>query len=260
MVANSANRMERNDPWLGTGDLTLRRVRATSDRAVEQVGWSVDDVRGRDLPMATLHGFGTSARGRGTVRRFWEVLTLSMVSWMGTVGCTVVDHCDFYPAHCADDVGGDTGSSDSGATTTTEESTSEESTSEESTSEESTSEESTSEESTSDESTSDESMTEESTSEESTGEESSESTSEESTNDTGDTPQCGWLPEQQYYFCGGQGVDPSMEHPINCADFGFPMVPGAPCNGQLNYVGCCDAMGDAWYCINDFIEYEICSI
>jgi hypothetical protein len=69
---------------------------------------------------------------------------------------------------------------------------------------------------------------------------------------------CGWDPRNEWYFCGWEGEDPSMEHPISCEEIGFPMVPGSPCNGMLGYVGCCDAMGNAWYCLEGLLEYEVC--
>jgi hypothetical protein len=69
---------------------------------------------------------------------------------------------------------------------------------------------------------------------------------------------CGWDPRNEWYFCGWEGVDPSMEHPISCEEIGFPMVPGSPCEDNLDIVGCCDAQGDAWYCSGGFLEYEVC--
>lgn len=82
------------------------------------------------------------------------------------------------------------------------------------------------------------------------------------TDDTTDTGEekhvCGWLVRKEYYFCGAMGEDPSMEHPISCEGIGFAMVPGTACNGKLDYVGCCDVNGDAWYCLEGFIEYEVC--
>lgn len=79
------------------------------------------------------------------------------------------------------------------------------------------------------------------------------------TTDTGVEPHnCGWVLRKNYYFCGGEGIDPSMQNPAECDAFDFPMVSGAPCGPELNYVGCCDAMGDAWYCLEGFIKYEVC--
>jgi hypothetical protein len=79
------------------------------------------------------------------------------------------------------------------------------------------------------------------------------------TTETGeDKHLCGWDPNNDWYFCGWEGEDPSMINPISCSEFEFPMVPGSACNGKLNVIGCCDEMGDAWYCINGFIEYEVC--
>ncbi|MFV8752644.1 hypothetical protein ACNOYE_19015 [Nannocystaceae bacterium ST9] len=70
---------------------------------------------------------------------------------------------------------------------------------------------------------------------------------------------CGWISRKNYYFCGGDlSEDPSMLHARDCSEFVFPMVEGAACGPELDYVGCCDANGDAWYCLEDFIEYEVC--
>ncbi len=96
------------------------------------------------------------------------------------------------------------------------------------------------------------------------GETTTETTSGETTTETttetgGQLHNCGWLPEKEYYFCDSLGEpDPSMTHPMDCAAFDFPPVEGAPCGAELNYIGCCDENGDAWYCYMGFIEYEVC--
>lgn len=101
----------------------------------------------------------------------------------------------------------------------------------------------------------------------------SDPTTTESTSDTSDTTtdtttetggqplhSCGWLPDEGYYFCGSTGEpDPSMTFPMDCAVFEFPMINDTPCGSELTFVGCCDANGDAWYCDEGFVVYEVCS-
>lgn len=88
------------------------------------------------------------------------------------------------------------------------------------------------------------SSTTESTTETTESESTAESTSE-TTETTGGPALCGWLPENAYYECGYEGVDPGGT-PIECPP---GLVAGEPCaNTGLTQVGCCDENADNWYC------------
>jgi hypothetical protein len=156
-----------------------------------------------------------------------------------------------------DDVGDDSTSDDDDETVGDDESSTSESGTETTRSDDATSDDSTSGEDTAD--TTDDS-TDDSTDD--ATDDSTDSTTDDSTDDTTDTEDakhvCGWDVRDEYYWCGSVGVDPSNEYPISCEEIGFPMVPGAPCEEKLGYVGCCDANGDAWYCYEELLEYEIC--
>lgn len=57
---------------------------------------------------------------------------------------------------------------------------------------------------------------------------------------------CGWDPENEWYWCGFMGEDPSGTFPIDCG--GLPLVDGSPCPRGLTFEGCCDTFGNTWYC------------
>ena len=49
-----------------------------------------------------------------------------------------------------------------------------------------------------------------------------------------------------------------MQSPIDCDEINFVMIDNVACGNELDYIGCCDAMGDAWYCLDGFTVYEVC--
>jgi hypothetical protein len=57
---------------------------------------------------------------------------------------------------------------------------------------------------------------------------------------------CGWDPDNEWYWCGFMGEDPSGTFPIDCGD--LPLVDGSPCPRGLTFEGCCDTFGNTWYC------------
>ena len=79
---------------------------------------------------------------------------------------------------------------------------------------------------------------------------------------TGPAGSCGWIADQEYYGCGGEGEDPNGA-PIGCPD---GLVAGEACDSvdpALTGDGCCDAGGNNWFCgedemMNIFIVEEVC--
>ena len=66
---------------------------------------------------------------------------------------------------------------------------------------------------------------------------------------------CGWY-TQGYYYCGGEGEDPSGQYPRDCPEGLVDQAPGC----TIQNVGCCDANDNAWFCIDDgeeLINYQI---
>ncbi|NJK33386.1 MAG: hypothetical protein HC927_13845 [Deltaproteobacteria bacterium] len=106
---------------------------------------------------------------------------------------------------------------------------------------------------TSEASTSDD-PSEESTSEsaDTTNEESTSETSEDST--TGEPFNCGWAANPGWYMCEGEGEDPEGSYPLECP---LDLIPGSPC-GDVTAIGCCDAAGDLWYCLDNQLKYDPC--
>lgn len=69
---------------------------------------------------------------------------------------------------------------------------------------------------------------------------------------TGGAASCGWgrtgdeiVP--MGYVCGGECEDPDMMFARDCP---AELVVGDPC-GDVTGVGCCDAEGNLWYCLED---------
>lgn len=65
---------------------------------------------------------------------------------------------------------------------------------------------------------------------------------------------CGFDTEYGYYLCGIQGADPSGTYSTACP---ANLEQGAPCE-DVTYVGCCDANGDNWYCLDNALVKEFC--
>jgi hypothetical protein len=64
-----------------------------------------------------------------------------------------------------------------------------------------------------------------------------------------------------YYACEAAGGTPGLEDPLMMADYACPDIElnaGDPC-GDIDNLGCCDAVGDNWYCDNGTLFLEECS-
>ncbi|MDC0721213.1 hypothetical protein [Nannocystis bainbridge] len=81
------------------------------------------------------------------------------------------------------------------------------------------------------------------------------------TTSPGNFGQCGWDPNNGYYGCGFQGVDPDGDHPLTCPET-LPAT-GAPCDGDspISNIGCCLPDGTNYYCSSEsggMIVVEAC--
>jgi hypothetical protein len=82
--------------------------------------------------------------------------------------------------------------------------------------------------------------------------ETAEDTEDTAADDTGTAAGCGWGPTgdpavPEGYACGGDGEDPDQRFAIECPE---DLVEGGEC-GELTGVGCCDAAGNVWFCLDD---------
>jgi hypothetical protein len=67
-------------------------------------------------------------------------------------------------------------------------------------------------------------------------------------------PNCGWLKDNGYYFCGSNIAHPDW--PIDCPVGEY--MNDLPCPAGLTFEGCCGVEGSTWWCQNGVIASMPC--
>jgi hypothetical protein len=66
---------------------------------------------------------------------------------------------------------------------------------------------------------------------------------------------CGWGGDEVGYVCGGEGEDPNGTVPYECPG---GLLEGDVC-GDITYFGCCDDLGDNWWCDEGQLVHDACA-